>query len=106
MSVLKPRNRLVNFRLSEEEFESMKAACAKSGARSVSDFARGAVLRAMAEAERGLAIGGETTPAALERLDQTVAALEGRVEQLLRLLEGVQASAQPSPAPAELTHSE
>ena len=100
MSVLKPRNRLVNFRLSEEEFERMKSACQKSGARSVSDFARGAVLRAMDEAEMGVTISGEVAP--LARLDQVVTTLEERVEQLLRLLEGVRGSLQASdgePAP-------
>ncbi len=93
MSVLKPRNRLVNFRLSEEEFERMKSACQKSGARSVSDFARGAVLRAMEEAELGATISGEVAP--LARLDQVVTTLEERVEQLLRLLEGVSGSLAP-----------
>ncbi|MDX2178245.1 MAG: hypothetical protein SFV18_01550 [Bryobacteraceae bacterium] len=85
MSVLKPRNRLVNFRLGEEEFNGMKAACEKSGARSLSDFARGAVLRAMAEAESGVVAAGP-----LGRLDGVVTMLESRVEQLLRLLEGVE----------------
>lgn len=44
MAVTKPRNRLVNFRVSEEEFVSLREACETGGARSVSDFARSAVL--------------------------------------------------------------
>jgi hypothetical protein len=90
MSVLKPRNRLVNFRLSEEEFSAMKSACEKSGARSLSDFARGAVLHAMTEAEGGASM-------TLVRLDGVVTTLESRVEQLLRLLEGVQGPHTPAP---------
>ncbi len=44
MAVTNPRTKLVNFRLSEEEFENLKEACGTFGARSVSDFARSAVL--------------------------------------------------------------
>ena len=44
MSVTKPRNRLVNFRVSEDEFQSLREACETGGARSISDFARCAVL--------------------------------------------------------------
>lgn len=44
MAVTKPRNRLVNFRVSEEEFQSLREACETGGARSISDFARTAVL--------------------------------------------------------------
>lgn len=44
MPVLNPRTRLVNFRVSEDEFQKLKEGCARSGARSVSDFARSAVL--------------------------------------------------------------
>ena len=44
MAVTKPRTRLVNFRLSEEEFRTLREACETGGARSLSDFARTAVL--------------------------------------------------------------
>ena len=44
MSVISPRNRLVNFRLSEAEFEHLRTACQAIGARSISDFARSSVL--------------------------------------------------------------
>ena len=36
---------MVNFRLSEEEYERLRSVCVSSGARSVSDFARKAVFR-------------------------------------------------------------
>lgn len=49
MAVLKPRNRLVYFRVSEEEFELFTHMCQVEGARSISDLARVA-LRRLAEA--------------------------------------------------------
>ena len=47
MAVLKPRNRIVYFRVSEEEFQNLRAYCETYGARSVSDLARSAVLGAV-----------------------------------------------------------
>jgi hypothetical protein len=44
VAVFRPRTRLVNFRLSEDEYQQLKDSCARSGARSVSDYARAAVL--------------------------------------------------------------
>lgn len=43
MRVLKPRNRLVYFRVSEEEFNRFSKICEAAGARSISDLARVAV---------------------------------------------------------------
>ncbi len=83
MSVLRPRNRLVNFRLSEEEFEKLKSSCELFGARSVSDFARNSVLTRMDQA----APGSEDSSGRLVNLDQKVNSLETRVGQLIRLLE-------------------
>jgi hypothetical protein len=82
MSVLRPRNRLVNFRLSQQEYETVKAVYALRGARSVSDFARTAVLRSagVAESSHGPA------QSHLSNLEHKVAELESRVTTLLRLL--------------------
>ena len=83
MSVLNPRNRLVNFRLSDEEFDRLKTACAEFGARSISDFARGSVLDRISGGP-----GGEAQPREhLVELDHKVATLEGQVTQLLNLVE-------------------
>jgi hypothetical protein len=49
MAVTKPRTRLVNFRVSEDEFQSLREACESGGARSISDFARCAVLTSNGE---------------------------------------------------------
>ena len=45
--VFKPRNRLISFRLSEEEYESLRALCVTEGARSVSDYARSTLCQVM-----------------------------------------------------------
>ena len=39
-----PRNRIVVFRLRHDEYQLLKEACEKTGARSVSDFTRNEVL--------------------------------------------------------------
>jgi hypothetical protein len=68
MSRLKPRNRLVNFRLTEEEYGRLAAVCARKGSPSISDFARAAILRTV-DAEAGHERPLDTLLAALgERL--------------------------------------
>lgn len=52
MAVLKPRERLVYFRVSEDEFRQFVSVCEHAGARSVSDLARNAVQRLIADGER------------------------------------------------------
>ena len=78
MSVLKPRNRLINFRLTEEEFEKLRDACRHQGARSISDFARSAV---MTQAER------PPGPAPSSRVDELLQSLDSRVSQLFELMQ-------------------
>ena len=84
MPVFKPRNRLVNFRLSEEEFEKLRAGCSLYGARSLSDFARAAVMRSVA--------GGGSTDASDSAIDQKVNNLETRIGELSRLAESLYAA--------------
>lgn len=83
MPVFKPRNRLVNFRLSEEEFEKLRASCSLYGARSLSDFARAAVMRSVGGAN---GVTGESTD---PTLDSKVTDLESRVGELSRLVESL-----------------
>jgi DNA-binding transcriptional regulator GbsR (MarR family) len=49
VAVLKPRERLVYFRISEDEFHQFVNVCEREGARSVSDLARSAVKRLIAD---------------------------------------------------------
>ncbi len=45
---------MVNFRLSDDEYRELEQACRITGAHSISDFARSAVLQLVAE-EQGIA---------------------------------------------------
>ncbi len=82
MSVLNPRNRLVNFRLSEVEYEELKTACHASGARSISEFARNAVLRRIAGPDRDT----EAASARMREFEERIRRLEDRMEQLFRAI--------------------
>ncbi|MBL8177159.1 MAG: hypothetical protein JNK48_20965 [Bryobacterales bacterium] len=84
MPVFKPRNRLVNFRLSEEEFEKLRASCSLYGARSLSDFARAAVMRSVSGG------AGHSAPDVTETtIDRKVTDLETRIGELHRLVESL-----------------
>ena len=83
MSVLKPRNRLVYFRISEDEFRKVEDMWQAEGARSLSDFARAAVQRVIAD--------GACSPDAMLReklrtIDQIIGQLNQKLEQLDTLL--------------------
>ena len=85
MSVLAPRNRIVYFRLSQDEFKKLTAMCQDAdGARSVSELSRLAVQR-LVNAEDG----SENNAAVLDRLDRTIADLDWKLDQLLQLMQMV-----------------
>lgn len=97
MSVINPRNRLVNFRLSEAEFEALRVACQAMGARSISEFARSAVLEKMSQSN-----GPDAGRVRVFQLDHKVAELETKVGQLLSLLSATGTSVVPEPVGSEL----
>jgi hypothetical protein len=70
MAISKPRNRVVLFRLTQEEYAQVQQACAEESARSVSDFARARIL------------GQATESPALE-------AVQLKLEQLTRAVEAL-----------------
>lgn len=45
MATPKPRTKLINFRVSEDEYIQLRQASEEAGARNLSDFARSAILR-------------------------------------------------------------
>ena len=47
MAIIKRRDRIVLFRLAQDEYEGLRAACAERGGASISSFARSEVLRAL-----------------------------------------------------------
>ena len=86
MAIYSPRTRLVNFRLSEEEYQTLKDAALSQGARSISDFARAAILTSVANPV------GQNGALDLEGLDQKVTEIQGAVNRIAGLLTRTQGS--------------
>ncbi len=87
MSAAKTRNRLVNFRLTEEEYNRLQAAVSETGARNFSDFARDAVLR-VAGVSSGRPAGQPAAPPPAD-LDGQVSELKSSIVKLSELLERI-----------------
>ena len=85
MPVYNPRTRLVNFRLSEDEFQSLKSQCATSGARSVSDYARVAVLSGGTVTSMALKTeaSGSSCSDRWDRIESAVLQLESKLNRLI-----------------------
>ncbi len=75
----KPRNRIVVFRLSQDEYHALQEACAREGARNLSEFARAGILEHLqpdaqdGEVNRRFAL-----------LEQQIAVLRYRVDHFLQ----------------------
>jgi uncharacterized protein (DUF1778 family) len=78
----KRRTRAINFRLSEEEFRELKRACASGESRSVSDFARTAVWRMVADC-----LGAEPAAGA-EKIELRLSQIEQQLSELAGLVRG------------------
>jgi hypothetical protein len=74
------KNKIISLRLSEEEYESLKAIYASRGVRSLSEFARDAMHRVLGE---GPPDDGNIADR-VELLNGKVALLEGEVSRLSR----------------------
>jgi hypothetical protein len=74
-----PRNRVVVFRLSQEEYRSLKEACDRAGARNLSDFTRSEVLECL----NSDAFGGHLARR-FASLEQQIAALQFQLNNLLQ----------------------
>lgn len=85
MAVLKPRERLVYFRISEDEFRQFLTVCEQEGARSVSDLARSAVQRLISDGNRQRE--EDEVASKMQRLEQLI----GAVTEQLQLLAANQA---------------
>ncbi len=88
MAIYSPRTRLVNFRLSEDEYQTLKEAAIRQGARSISDFARGAILNSVANPRT------ENGSLDLAGLDRKVSEIQGTVEKISGFLSRPQAHSQ------------
>lgn len=105
MPVFKPRNRLVNFRLSEEEFEKLRASCSLNGARSLSDFARAAVMRSVGSGHSNEPADyqGSHFASSAPGMATKVNDLESRVVELTRLVEVLRRESLPSVLHADVS---
>lgn len=85
MAIYSPRTRLVNFRLSEDEYQTLKEAAIRQGARSISDFARAAILNSVSNPR------SENGQMDLSTLDRKVTDIQGAVERISSILSRHQA---------------
>lgn len=72
------------FRLSQDEYEKLKAASERQGARNLSDFTRGEVLNAL-----NSRAAGNHVEQALGSIEQSVAELKATMQSFQCVLEGV-----------------
>jgi hypothetical protein len=90
MNLLTAKNRVVNFRLTEDEYQTLQKACSTTGARSISDYTRSVLLGALPDDT------GVQRPDMSRRIDQ----LEMRVTALsaaIRAIEQLLPNGQPAP---------
>jgi hypothetical protein len=83
MPVIRPRNRLVYFRVSEDEFKQFTQLCKAAGARSISDLVRLGLDRIVQDRKSNRE--GEMSQK-LAALDESLAQLHSKVEQLNSLI--------------------
>jgi len=83
---MKTRSRLVTFRLSTEEYEQLEQVCVSSGSRSISEFARSAVMhRVSTRTSQKPSLGEDlaTLSERLRELDTALKELSGWIGRIL-----------------------
>lgn len=86
MAILKRRSRPITFRVSVEEHEFLANACAASGARSISEFARVAVwqrVKTLQQQQYNLSGDLNSLSAALGDLDSSLRDVSKRIRSVL-----------------------
>lgn len=83
MSILKPRTRVVYFRVSEEEFLRLTDLCPVHGARSISELVRSAVQEMLHQPQSGEP-DGRAVAERLEAIDRTIAEMNRNLKQLFQ----------------------
>ena len=97
MSVLKRKSKVVTFRASPDEYDALARSCLESGARSISAFARAAVLeRAHMAGGRPISISGDLTSLskALSELDDVLREASAKIRRLLGTAEATSKAAE------------
>ena len=83
MPFLKRRNRMVIFRVTEDEYKDLKSVSEVRGARNLSDFARKELLESIRrDAPPAAEVSGRLT-----RIDHKLEALEGLIGRMAQILE-------------------
>ena len=87
MKVFKRRSRTVTFRLSQEEYETLRQRCISEGARSISDFARASACRF----RNGVKMRRKDleTEVQIQMLRELVSDLDRQVRRLSQILDAV-----------------
>jgi hypothetical protein len=88
MAVANRRNRVVVFRVTEEEYETLRAVAANSGARNISDFVRSKLLASIG----ALGTGSES----LTEMSRTLASLKDVVGRVAERMEQISPEDLPS----------
>jgi hypothetical protein len=86
MTILRKKSRIVTFRVSADEYETLTKICMESAARSISEFARAAVIdRLQSTGSPGVNLTGDLTTLgrALGDLDSSLRATSKRIRKLL-----------------------
>jgi hypothetical protein len=83
--IAEPRNRLVNFRVTEAEYVQIREACVARGCRGLSAYARWATLDSMTRRSTPEAPGGSWENVS-GWLDDRFASLEASIRRVLQLL--------------------
>jgi hypothetical protein len=102
LAVLRSRSRLVTFRLDPEEYDALRRVCVSSGARSMSEFAREAVLSSVDAGNASkVSLGGDlvTLTARLNELDKLLRSASGLIG---RVLGGAEEGEEPAEQPKTL----
>jgi hypothetical protein len=97
LAVLRSRSRLVTFRLDPEEYDALRRVCVSSGARSMSEFAREAVLGSVDAGKASkTSLGGDlvTLTARLNELDKLLRSASGLIGRVLGGDEGAEEPAE------------
>lgn len=84
MPVLNPKSRMISLRLSDEEFEKLRSLYRVHGSRSVSEFARNAMQKVIAEEQ----VASSNIEGRLQELDHKMSSLDQEVGRLIRMIEG------------------
>lgn len=82
-TTFRARRSIVTFRLSSEEYELVKRASEAAKSRSLSDYARDAVMRRVDAEREPKEADLPAITAGIERLDQAMREMDGKLSQIL-----------------------